>query len=54
MSKKMETLQERIAKRLTRKEHSTLLKELLEWFDEGGAKKVKDEVKRQIESIRKD
>jgi len=54
MSRRMEPLQERITKRLTRREHASLLKDLLEWFDEGGSKKVKDEIKRQIELIRKD
>jgi hypothetical protein len=54
MPKRLETLQDRLAERLTRKEHVSLLKDLLEWFDEGGPKKLKDEIKRQIESVRKE
>jgi hypothetical protein len=54
VSARMEALQERLAKRLTRREHVTLLKDLLEWFDEGGSKKVKDQIKKQIGSVRKE
>lgn len=52
MSKRIETMQEKLVGRLTRKEHARLLNDLLEWFEDGGSKKVKDEIKKRIESIR--
>jgi hypothetical protein len=53
MSKRIEAMHERLAKRLTAKEHEGLLTDVLEWFDEGGAKKVREEMKKQAQSIRK-
>jgi flagellar basal body-associated protein FliL len=52
MSKRNETIHEKLVMRLTRKEHEHLLNDLLEWFEDGGSKKVKDEIKKRIESIR--
>lgn len=54
MSKRLGTLQERLAGRLTRKEHLELLRDILGWFEEGGAKKVKDEIRKQVEAVRKE
>jgi len=52
MSRRVERLYDQLAQRLALKEHASLLKDVLEWFDEGGAKKVKDEVKKQVDSTR--
>ncbi len=53
MPKRIESLHESLARRLARKEHIGLLKDILGWFDEGGAKKVRDEIRKQVESVRK-
>jgi len=52
MSRRIERLYDRLAPRLALKEHVSLLKDVLEWFDEGGAKKVKEEIKKQLPSTR--
>ena len=43
---------EAISKRLTRKEHEKLLKELLETFEKGGEKALKEKIKELTSEVR--
>jgi hypothetical protein len=54
MTRKSETMYDRLRQRLTLKEHANLLKDVLDWFDDGGAKKVKDEIGKRMKSIREE
>jgi len=54
LSKSIKTLHERLSRRLTRKEDTAFLREVLEWFEEGGKKMIKDKIKERLERIKKE
>jgi len=54
LSKSLETLHERLSKKLTRKEHESFLREVLQWFEDGGKNMIKDKIKERLERMKKE
>lgn len=44
-------LVEKLASRLEEKEHESLLKEILEWYEEGGSKQVETRLRDRIDLL---